>query len=252
MPDACQVSPFSSSRVILILVCICCMCLYVCFYVYVCVHLTLERKNPRKQLLFSLHTHLSLRATASRHPSPNARDISLPAASAATFELGAMCIRPPPPSLYFSRLHDVWFHLLICLPFLPGSSVRESDNIPTIRDIGHRGISLQPAFPEFSGDAVESNTFVLECNAPHVISRRYIMHFIAEVKSFRRCDNALHLCDTFNPINSENQTCRQTQFICLRNLQWLTKLIEMYYRNNYPQLTDSKKTIDENDLSVST
>lgn len=148
-------------------------CVFVCVCVCVCAHLTLERKNPRKQLLFSLRTHLSLRATASRHPSRpqcggylasssirghfrTRRHVRSSASFFSLFPSSARRLVPPP---------DMSARFFLVFPFAnPTIS-------PTMRDIGHRGISLQPALPEFSGDAVESNILVSEHNAPHVISR---------------------------------------------------------------------------------
>lgn len=76
MPDACQVSPFSFSRVILVLaVCV----QFLCVCVYVCVSDPQEEEAAETAPIFAPHLFLSvfLRATASCHPFPSsARRIS--------------------------------------------------------------------------------------------------------------------------------------------------------------------------------
>lgn len=189
MPDACQVSPLSFSRVILILVvCMCCgsVCVCVCgalsvacvcTYVDTCVRTSDPREEEPAETapIFAPHTSLSLSLSSCYRISPpflfSARRISrlqqhprsLSNSAPCAFVLLLLsfiflvCTTSGPTSWYVCRF-------FLVLPFAN----------PTIslqyRDIGHRGISLHPALPEFSGDAVESNILVSKYNASHVIS----------------------------------------------------------------------------------
>lgn len=100
---------------------------------------------------------------------------------------------------FFFFIFLVWSHLLIRRSFLiPFSRIRQYPY-----NMGHRTPRhLVAALPEFSGDAVESNTLVSEYNASHVISRGTLHNALHRESSFRRYD-VLHLRDTFNPANSD-------------------------------------------------
>lgn len=71
MPDACQVPRSPSLASFSSLLCMCTVYVRVCVYMYVSMYLTLERKNPRKQLLFSFCTSLSSCHCISPPPFPS-------------------------------------------------------------------------------------------------------------------------------------------------------------------------------------
>lgn len=180
MPDACQVSPLSFSRVILILIYICTYMLCARIYVGLCACVCISRplrERTRGNSSYFRSAHISLFVCHRTHR------ISPPFPSS-TRRISRLQQHPRPlsnsaPCAYVRLLLSLLSssaQRLVPPPdmspvLLPGFSVRESDNIPTIQDIRHRGISLQLVFPEFSGNAVESNTLVSEYNASHVISR---------------------------------------------------------------------------------